>query len=91
MVKLTPTPEVKLFLDLLSQDVHPTLAARQSGIRVPEATLIRKLAGLPVRKHPKDIRDRVKMLREAGLTHVKIAAVLDISASYVNQILNLKK
>ncbi|WP_312830800.1 hypothetical protein [Pantoea eucrina] len=84
MYTLTPTMEVQRFLTLLASGLSPSKAAQQSGINPHESILIRKLAGLPVATHQRNIPERVVSLRSQKLTHKQIAEQLNISQSYVN-------
>lgn len=84
---LSPTPSVCSFIDAIRSGAHPRDAAMQNGFSLPEATLIRKLAGLPVTRHAPDTAEKVIALRATGLTYRQIAEQLHISFSYVNHIL----
>lgn len=84
MYTLTPTAEAQRFLFLLASGQSPATAAKQSGLNPHEAIIIRKLAGLPVATHQRNIPERVVSLRSQGFTHKQIAEQLGISASYVN-------
>lgn len=81
---LTPTAEVQRFLFLLASGQSPATAAKQSGLNPHESILIRKLAGLPVATHQRNIPEQVVSLRSQKLTHKQIAEQLNISQSYVN-------
>lgn len=84
MYKLTPTKEVQCFLSLLADGQSPSTACLAAGLNQHEQILVRKLAGLPVTKHQKNIPERVVSLRSKKLTHKQIADKLSISPSYVN-------
>ncbi len=87
MYELSPTPEVQLFLDLISSGQSPSTAAQQAGLTRHESVLIRKLAGLPVSRHQPHIHQEVVKLRSQGHTHKQIAKQLSISTSLVNHCL----
>ncbi len=85
---LTPTQPVCQFIDAVRSGIHPRDAAKQHGFSVPEANLIRKLAGLPISRHAPDITEQVIALRATGITYRDISEKLGISQSYVNHILH---
>ncbi|MCX9021537.1 helix-turn-helix domain-containing protein [Citrobacter portucalensis] len=85
---LTPTTHVCNFIDAVRSGIHSRDAAKQNGLSIPEANLIRKLAGLPVARHAPDITEQVIALRATGITYREIAEHLHISQSYVNHILH---
>lgn len=88
MIKLTPTPEVSVFLKLLqSGKVTAAQAASACGFSNSESTLIRRLAGVHVQSYSPDIGQKVVQLREQNLTYKQIASELQISVPYVNYIL----
>lgn len=84
MYNLSPTPEVQYFLALIHSGQTPSKAANEAGLNQHEQILIRKLAGLPVATHQRNIPDQVISLRSQKLTHKQIADKLSISPSYVN-------
>lgn len=85
---LQPTPNVCHFIKAVRAGTHPRDAAKQNGFSVPEANLIRKLAGLPIARHAPDIAEQVIALRATGITYRQIAEQLNISQPYVNHILH---
>lgn len=85
---LNPTQPVCAFIDAVRSGIHPRDAAKQHGLSVPEANLIRKMAGLPIAKHAPDISEQVIALRATGLTYRDISERLHISQAYVNHILH---
>lgn len=86
--QLQATQQVCHFIDAIRSGIHPRDAAKQNGLSIPEANLIRKMAGLPIAKHAPDISEQVIALRASGLTYRQIADQLNISHAYVNHILH---
>ena len=85
---LQATPKVCHFIDAVRDGVNPREAAKQTGFSIAEATLIRKLAGLPIARYAPDIAEQVIALRATGITYRQIAEQLNISQAYVNHILH---
>lgn len=88
MIKLSPTPDVSVFIKLLkSGKVTAAQAASVCGFTNSESTLIRRLAGIPVQSYAPDIKERVVQLRGKGMTYRDIAEAVQISVPYVNYLL----